>query len=461
MHEHHNNPIFSLYKNHRLLEHDKAILRWSKKDADKNELGKMFAAVDESYNLTNQYKYTWNTLQNYGQLRDTRIWPNFLNFIEWMENEFSKERFYEVMGKSYDLDDNVLIRCDDEKFRGIEYQKWLISSMFRHVENPERDLMGKYVGKIRFEKNYKVDDPDEVEDIKVTILDKSGKRREFKKENSDDELVLVDKTIPEPKWLDYEPSKKEYESLKTWDPKIFEFLKTKDFSKCQHQSDGQEKNGLPRNDFFEIDCSQLLGIGGEAVVIRLDKTKKVRRAPDEDSRDEAIKIIPIDKLPSEYQQRVRQRQEQVLLQEQEEAENAANEDRSESDIRDSRVKKLESIELNDDDAELAEFNSTNLKHPSLMDYSNVQLDFIKVFGEKKFVMVIVMPYYDASAWDYLKYAATQPSEFFPIQSRMEMTKRILEGVIYMHANDTCHRDIKLSRVFVNGLFFHMVHMDSI
>ena len=304
-------------------------------------------------------------------------------------------------------------------------------------------------------------------------MDKNGQRRDYYKENDDYDLVLVDKTIPEPKWLKYDPKDSRYESLKTFEPKIFEFLKTKDFSKCQHQPESQddnEKNGqendesqvnnnkknqeqkLPKTDFFEIDCSQLLGIGGEAVVIRLDKTKKVRRAPDEDSRDEAIKIIPIDKLPSEYQQRVKQRQEQVLLQEQEEAENAANEDRTEADIRDSRIKKLESIELNDDDAELAEFNSTNLKHPSLMDYSNVQLDFIKVFGEKKFVMVIVMPYYDASAWDYLKYAATQPSEFFPIQSRMEMTKRILEGIIYMHKNDTCHRDIKLRRVFIISFF---------
>lgn len=441
-----------------MFEHDKAILRWSKKDADKNELGKMFAAVDESYNLTNQYKYTWNTLQNYGQLRDTRIWPNFLNFIEWMENEFSKERFYEVMGKSYDLDDNVLIRCDDEKFRGIEYQKWLISSMFRHVENPDRDLMGKYVGKIRFEKKYKEGEPNEVEDIIVTILNKNGQKRDY---YQDDSLDLIDKTIPPPKWLNYDPSDPDYESLKASDPKIFEFLKTKDFSKCQHQSEGQDDNDLPLKDFFEIDCSQLLGIGGEAVVIRLDKSKKVRRAPDEDSRDEAIKIIPIDKLPSEYQQRVIQRQEQVLLQEQEEAENAANEDRSEAEIRDSRLKKLESVELNDDDAELAEFNSTNLKHPSLMDYSNVQLDFIKVFGEKKFVMVIVMPYYDASAWDYLKYAATQPSDFFPIQSRMEMTERILEGIIYMHENDTCHRDIKLRRVFIMSFLcgpYHMANM---
>ena len=399
----------------------------------------MFAAVDESYNLTHQYKYTWNTLQNYGQLRDTRIWPNFLNFIEWMENTFSKERFYEVMGKSYDLDDNVLIRCDGD-FRD---QKWLISGMFREVENPERDLMGKYVGKIRFKKVYGSDG--EVDDIKVTILDKNGKRRDYYKEDSNGRLVLVDKTIPQPKWLDYGSSDPKYESLKAWDQdkKLYEFLKKKDFSKCQQPENSSEK------DCFEIDCSQLLGIGGEAVVIRLDKTKKVRRAPDEDSRDEAIKIIPIDKLPAEYRDRVQQRQAQLEAQMQE-LEEAALEGQTEDERRkerDSRVKKLESIELNDDDAELAEFNSTNLKHPSLMDYSNVQLDFIRVFGEKKFVMVIVMPYYDASAWDYLKYAATQPSDFFPIQSRMEMTRRILDGIIYMHENDTCHRDIKLRLVF--------------
>ena len=91
-----------------------------------------------------------------------------------------------------------------------------------------------------------------------------------------------------------------------------------------------------------------------------------------------------------------------------------------------------------------------------MDHSNVKLDFIEVFGEKKFVIVIIMPHYDTSAWDYLQYAATQPSDFFPIQSRMKMTKRILDGIIYMHQNGLCHRDIKLRRVFItllNRLFF--------
>ena len=35
-----------------------------------------------------------------------------------------------------------------------------------------------------------------LEDIKVTILDKDGKRRDYYKENSD---VLIDKTIPQPR----------------------------------------------------------------------------------------------------------------------------------------------------------------------------------------------------------------------------------------------------------------------
>ena len=48
----------------------------------------------------------------------------------------------------------------------------------------------------------------------------------------------------------------------------------------------------------------------------------------------------------------------------------------------------ENMEMNDNDAEIAENNGTAFKHDSLMEYSNMQLDFIKVFGKKVFVMVI-------------------------------------------------------------------------
>ena len=48
----------------------------------------------------------------------------------------------------------------------------------------------------------------------------------------------------------------------------------------------------------------------------------------------------------------------------------------------------ENMEMNDNDVEIAENNGTAFKHDSLMEYSNMQLDFIKVFGKKVFVMVI-------------------------------------------------------------------------
>ena len=48
----------------------------------------------------------------------------------------------------------------------------------------------------------------------------------------------------------------------------------------------------------------------------------------------------------------------------------------------------ENMEMTDNDAEIAENNGAAFKHNSLMEYSNIQLDFIKVFGKKVFVMVI-------------------------------------------------------------------------
>jgi len=52
------------------------------------------------------------------------------------------------------------------------------------------------------------------------------------------------------------------------------------------------------------------------------------------------------------------------------------------------MKKAENVEMTDNDVEIAENNGADFKHDSLMEYSNIQLDFIKVFGKKVFVMVI-------------------------------------------------------------------------
>ena len=68
-----------------------------------------------------------------------------------------------------------------------------------------------------------------------------------------------------------------------------------------------------------------------------------------------------------------------------------------------------------------------------------------------------MPVYDISLWDFLKYASKQTKqrnqeEFFPLSERIEMTKRICDGLLYMNSEKSvAHRDIKLRSVFT--IFF--------
>ena len=57
-----------------------------------------------------------------------------------------------------------------------------------------------------------------------------------------------------------------------------------------------------------------------------------------------------------------------------------------------------------------------------------------------------MPGYDLSLSDFLKYASIQSNlkaDFFPLNERVEMTKRICDGLIYMNEKlGIPHRDIK-------------------
>ena len=69
-----------------------------------------------------------------------------------------------------------------------------------------------------------------------------------------------------------------------------------------------------------------------------------------------------------------------------------------------------------------------------------------------------MPVYDVSLLDFLKYASTQTKqrdeeeEFFPLSERIEMTKRICDGLLFMNGkNSVAHRDIKLRSGFT--IFF--------
>ena len=64
-----------------------------------------------------------------------------------------------------------------------------------------------------------------------------------------------------------------------------------------------------------------------------------------------------------------------------------------------------------------------------------------------------MPAYDVSLWDFLKYASKQTKqqdqgEFFPLSERIEMTKRICDGLLHMNKEKSvAHRDIKLRSIF--------------
>ena len=59
-----------------------------------------------------------------------------------------------------------------------------------------------------------------------------------------------------------------------------------------------------------------------------------------------------------------------------------------------------------------------------------------------------MPFYDVSLWDFLKYASTQPIEFFPLDDRIAMAQRICYGLIYMNKEKISMNgfDIKLAMI---------------
>ena len=65
---------------------------------------------------------------------------------------------------------------------------------------------------------------------------------------------------------------------------------------------------------------------------------------------------------------------------------------------------------------------------------------------------LVMPAYDITLWDFLKYASyikkgqSEIDDFFPLKDRLEMSLRILDGLLYMNEKELAHRDIKLRSV---------------
>ena len=66
---------------------------------------------------------------------------------------------------------------------------------------------------------------------------------------------------------------------------------------------------------------------------------------------------------------------------------------------------------------------------------------------------LVMPAYDISLWDFLKYTSfhgkkeENDKELFPLKERLEMSRRICDGLLHMNTQyNTAHRDIKIRLV---------------
>ena len=80
------------------------------------------------------------------------------------------------------------------------------------------------------------------------------------------------------------------------------------------------------------------------------------------------------------------------------------------------------------------------------DPSRVQIYFFALS------IILVMPAYDISLWDYLKYTSQlkkdrNDNDLFPMKERLEMSQRICDGLFQMNTvYNTAHRDIKLRLV---------------
>ena len=346
---------------------------------------------DDQYSMHDQYEKTWNSLLNSGEFRTAHIWKKFTIFIDWMEKSLPKEQFFNVLGKKYDLDDGIL--CRIPKPEGVEalktYETWLMSSLFRYVANPakENDPVQKFVGKIKltklvnridkvtkvsYEGEYDIWAPSmkkengedaEVDNIRIEVYNGDGiTLRRYELESGWEDKWLTEKSqwtgkkfqdfeqhwrelkskMKIPGWYRFDPRnpknpKTGHNLMKEWDSSMFDSLK------CQKWYDTvADKNHSVEKSDFVIDCSNLLGIGGEGLVIRKSVTKKIRPPVKVDQKDafEALKIIPI------------------------------------MDI----TENVKTVYQNN--------KADKLRHDSIIDYLNIHLDVMRIFGQKIFVIVI-------------------------------------------------------------------------
>ena len=144
--------------------------------------------------------------------------------------------------------------------------------------------------------------------------------------------------------------------MKKWDSAMFEFLKDQKWNEAQLDFQGGRE--YKEKSYFVVDCNQLLGIGGDGIVIRRKQADLFNKTDKEQNNGEykALKIVPIMKHKFKDGDFV--------------------------------AKVLQAAKKYDDLKTEANVDQTELKHDNIIDYSNIQFDFIKNFEDRIFVIII-------------------------------------------------------------------------
>ena len=124
------------------------------------------------------------------------------------------------------------------------------------------------------------------------------------------------------------------------------------------QLDFQGGREYKEKSYLVVDCNQLLGMGGDGIVIRRKKSDLFNRTDKEqhDGEYKALKIVPIMKHKFKDGDFI--------------------------------AKVLQAAKKYDDLETEANVDQTELKHDNIIDYSNIQFDFIKNFEDRIFVIII-------------------------------------------------------------------------
>ena len=264
------------------------------------------------------------------------------------------------MGKSYDLEDSILYRIqntgDGDSKTEKRFETWLMSNIFRHVENPNKEINPeqKYIGKVKFTKIYKkakfdseenekwtppktnqygddIEDRKPVVDIEIVVYKDNdmkiprryelehGWKDEWIKQGICDfqrepisaykayedfkkKWVKMQKKMKVPNWYLFDPEHptvitNDHNMMKKWDEKMFNFLKDQKWTEKISERDAGGFRYEEKAEFV-VDCSQLLGIGGEGILIRKSITERVTNRlfyeKPSDRKYDALKIIPLN-----------------------------------------------------------------------------------------------------------------------------------------------------------------------